>query len=83
MADAMHDDGGPAFPRPSGEAVDVEGNHFFPEAQSGMSLRDWFAGQAAIGYLAIHADGLPIPSADEVSKYAYRVADAMLAARGA
>ena len=43
--------------------------------QSGMSLRDWFAGQA-IGHLtAIHS------SPSFIAKVAYDVADAMLAAR--
>ena len=42
------DDGGPAFPRPSGpgqENVDTT-------AQHGMSLRAWLAGQALTGMLA-------------------------------
>ena len=35
------DDGGPAFPRPRSE-----GNLEVYDAQQGLSLRDWFAGQA-------------------------------------
>ena len=34
-------DGGAAFPRPTGGS-----NAFENKAQKGMSLRDWFAGQA-------------------------------------
>lgn len=42
----------------------------------GMSLRDWFAGQAAAGLASIEdASNL------KVAEWAYEVADAMLAAR--
>ena len=75
------DDGGPAFP-----------SHFVAQHMSGMSLRDWFAGQVANGILA--AD--PLPDCDEhphVSKAdvkldrkifagnCYGMADAMLVER--
>lgn len=89
------DDGGPAFP--------VPGN---PATMPGMSLRDWFAGQA-MASLVQHqhvTENLPPENADEVAQakrycftnssffmgcgdlkelaeQAYRVADAMLAAR--
>lgn len=46
------DDGGPAFPRPFSGAdatVDFSG---FDNAQSGMSLLDYFAGQALVGHIA-------------------------------
>lgn len=46
----------------------------------GMSLRDWFAGQAA-GGLCAHPHGPP--SWDNIARDAYTVADAMLAARDA
>jgi hypothetical protein len=60
-------DGGPAFP---------VGSETHPVDQ-GMSLRDYFAGQALIGMLA--AKGIYY---DEVAvKNAYRYADAMLAER--
>lgn len=72
-------DGGPAF---------AYGNHEQGGA-SGMSLRDWFAGQALAGMMAMPSDpysgnfhnncGEPFTGAAE---YAYRMADAMLAARG-
>ena len=68
-----HDDGGPAFtaafptysPNPAGQ---------------GMSLRDWFAGQAlAICYARFtpYAD----PDPEDLATQAYFIADAMLAAR--
>ncbi len=47
-------------------------------ASSGMTLRDWFAGQALAGLVA-----LPRPDSSVTSDtlLAYRLADAMLAAR--
>lgn len=68
-------DGGPAFP---GQRLGPDG---MPEceAASGMSLRDWFAGQALAG---INAN----PTWDENgwedrARAAYEAADAMLKAR--
>jgi len=46
--------------------------------QDGMSLRDWFAGQAVVGLLAQTDKALP---ADTFAQNAYTVADAMLEAR--
>jgi hypothetical protein len=60
-------DGGPAFPR-----SDELGLH---RAIPGMSLRDWFAGMAMQGMLA---DGI---AHDGAPRFAYRLADAMLAER--
>lgn len=58
-------DGGPAFPSLA---------HM--SCPQGMSLRDWFAGQAAAGLASIEdASNL------KVAEWAYEVADAMLAAR--
>lgn len=74
-------DGGPAFP--ATEMHEYFGDH----AYTGMSLRDWFAGQALVSVAAsiIEAgmdDGAP---AQEVAKIivsvSFGVADAMLAAR--
>lgn len=65
-------EGGPAFP------TDGEYRGYV----SGMSLRDWFAGQALSGYLAAHADPeVYLPSAVKAATWAYQYADAMLAAR--
>ena len=46
--------------------------------EDGMTLRDYFAGQALIGYLA---DGV-ISEPQYCATFAYRMADAMLEARG-
>jgi hypothetical protein len=43
----------------------------------GMSLRDWFAGQAIAGMMSKE----PWPGAENCAKAAYHVADAMLEAR--
>ena len=67
-------DGGPAFPGPAQHEVS-RGLH------EGMSLRDWFAGQALAGMLA---DPNVSARGDMVHVLAtdlYRVADAMLKAR--
>jgi hypothetical protein len=62
-------DGGPAFPH---------AHEDYP-FQHGMSLRDWFAGQAICGI--IHS-GYPLDSTGfPPAKYAYKLADAMLAER--
>lgn len=44
----------------------------------GMSLRDWFAGQALTGWVS---DGLPREPDRVVAQVCYEIADAMLAAR--
>lgn len=69
-------DGGPAFPVPDGEAANL-GYH-------GASLREWFAGQALAGVWAgRESDFVQIaaPTATDVAKSAYAIADAMLAQR--
>lgn len=67
--------GGLAFP---GNFMAIDGSY-----DTGMSLRDWFAGQALAATLpeAIHfncPEASPMPSA---ARMAYELADAMLAAR--
>ncbi len=68
-------DGGEAFPLylPLGEG----------DIRLGMSLRDWFAGQALNGYLASwETNNAPdFYETDHVAKTAYTYADAMLKAR--
>ena len=59
------DDGGPAFPVPSGWV------------SKGMSLRDWFAGQALAGLLADTNYG----SRTDLVRQSFEYADAMIAAR--
>ena len=43
-------DGGPAFPVP--EAYHADSVELYQSADTGMTLRDWFAGQALVGILA-------------------------------
>ena len=69
----MKPDGGPAFPYQPGDwAVD----------NTGMTLRDYFAGQALIGILH-DEDGLgsPLFQFHLRAEAAYKMADAMLAER--
>jgi len=79
----MKGDGGPAFPQTheswggNGEASPV------PE---GMTLRDWFAGQALAGFSLYTAQkGYPIQPGDPDNRWAaeaaYALADAMLSER--
>ena len=69
-------DGGPAFPQPN----QAHPGNPQPDNGPGMSLRDWFAGQALVGYLADtkHPDNAT-PSI--VAQWCYANADAMLKAR--
>ena len=83
---ATINDGGPAFPQPIATAQD--GAMYCSIEKSadlgGMSLRDWFAGQALAGWLASFGDDAqhPIDKTGEViATQAYKTADAMLAAR--
>ena len=52
-------------------------------AQFGMTLRDYFAGQAMTGILSCFRGIDGVDSGKDRAKYAYEVADAMLAAREA
>jgi hypothetical protein len=79
-------DGGAAFPRPASiDTTDgslLDGDEMI-DPQPGMSLRDWFAGQALAGHLAFTFEGLDEQSTpEEAAATAYRMADAMLVARG-
>lgn len=65
------DDGGPAFPEPGLSGL-PNGEWIYRRA--GMSLRDWFAGQAL---------SQTIGSEEHRADHAYRIADAMIAARAA
>lgn len=87
------EDGGPAFPQLDVTACERDGHGDlidpFTSAAGGMSLRDWFAGQALAGMLAMpeHENGNFHNNCGEAfigpARYAYRMADAMLAARKA
>lgn len=80
-------DGGPAFPRTAGPK-DGYGNPTNP-SQSGMSLRDWFAGQALMGQNASPELMVVVTAGDikdgsafqRQAKAAYAQADAMIAER--
>ncbi|UQN68043.1 hypothetical protein L0Z11_10030 [Burkholderia multivorans] len=80
-------DGGPAFPtglkatRIEMAGGRYEGTHVaeYAAAAPGMTLRDYFAGQALV---ATYLNGFAGPSNDERALMAYRMADAMLRARG-
>lgn len=74
----------PAFPRSITE-VHRDGNVLYTAAADGMSLRDYFAGQAVAGSLC---EFTHIPSsergqrqAQKIAAQSYAIADAMLAAR--
>lgn len=73
-----HENGGPAFPF----TVELEGGA--TGYHRGMSLRDWFAGQAAAAVInGLIAQGISTSPDDApgVASAAYDLADAMLEAR--
>jgi len=76
-------DGGPAFPVTADVLTDFSistGNR----RMTGMSLRDWFAGQAAAG-ISEHDAGPKAREGETVAqahaRWSYQIADAMLAER--
>lgn len=84
MSDTV-DNGGPAFPVPPDQLFEIGDRSQWLSANPGMSLRDWFAGQALQGWLASYPESgfHPVKSGnlDEVASEAYAMADAMLRAR--
>ena len=68
-------DGGPAFPHAQ-RLWDNDAQSWAVHSVGGMTLRDWFAGQA-LPRATIGAGG----SAPAIAARAYFIADAMLAAR--
>ena len=78
------DDGGPAFPR-----TVQRWNDSLDHSVQGMSLRDWFAGQALPAVIAATSAGQHMPATRDsdthiafaITRDAYFIADAMLAAR--
>lgn len=68
-------DGGPAFPRT--QFTTAEGDRIGPD---GMSLRDWFAGQA-LASPALFMDGGGRFPPEKTARLAYQTADAMLQQR--
>jgi hypothetical protein len=79
-----HDDGGPAFPGGLFRTVQRVGEEprDIPAGPQGMSLRDWFAGQALVGLLSSDREEEQISFSGYVFM-AYDIADEMLAARKA
>ena len=70
-------DGGPAFPHLDLYAG-AGNSQPTPTQYNGMSLRDWFAGQALAGMIACpNTNG----GGKDFAVYAYKYADAMLAER--
>lgn len=83
--------GGPAFPTGDMVESDQKGMlHGYPISSAGMTLRDYFAGQALAGLFSyIDSETLHRVAASQqvsghviVCRMAYDYADAMLAARG-
>lgn len=80
-------DGGPAFPRLS--VTRYTGGDIFSVEGTGMSIRDWFAGEAMKGFIANseisrnwNSDALE-RAMETTAEAAYKQADAMLKAREA
>lgn len=77
----MKNDGGPAFPLPEGKTWPGQDTH-------GMSLRDYFAGEA-VTHAAVYIQGWENDTvqphlgvcAKNIARVAYAIADAMLAER--
>jgi hypothetical protein len=80
MSGSTHNDGGPAFP------MAFEPHSETQQHDHGMTLRDYFAGQA-LAAIPLRDDGKRAPHEDRkqeamwVATAAYRYADAMLKAR--
>jgi hypothetical protein len=82
------DDGGPAFPRgtkletPTCSGIEERRRvNALNEQTDGMTLRDWFAGQALSGIMAHPVQHPDDASASGVASLCYDLADAMIAAR--
>jgi hypothetical protein len=79
-------DGGPAFPVPvpfdpmHGVSADC-GNYLIGSGLGGMSLRDWFAGQALVGIGSADVRSESRPDYSLWAHNAYRLADAMIKKR--
>ena len=76
MAEKIND-GGPAFPVYDHHA---DGQQFL--AETGLALRDYFAAKAMQAYFTDPNAGFGSDGVEAGSQAAYRIADAMLKARG-
>lgn len=74
-------DGGPAFPGPRFEVGARPGSIRETWPAQGMSLRDWFAGQVLAGMCGGGWRPDDNEARETLARDAYKVADAMLAAR--
>jgi hypothetical protein len=78
---SSYSDGGPAFPCP----VEFDpNNQLVSHGSFGMTLRDWFAGQALAGVESSYDPSGDWPGplwCDEAAAHCYEIADAMLKAR--
>jgi hypothetical protein len=74
MSTPQINDGGPAFPT-EWNPLKIKNPELSSKECRGMSLRDWFAGQALANEYTQSND----PA--KIAEWAYRVADAMLKAR--
>ena len=73
-------DGGPAFPFTERNADGwLRESYYY--GHEGMTLRDWFAGQALMGLMASRNPTSPRFHPSDDAQYVHAVADAMLAAR--
>ena len=70
--------GGPAFPNEQ-RLWDKHDGCWVVRSVGGMTLRDYFAGQALSGWLASFTDATP--ERKRIGVFCYQMADAMLAAR--
>ena len=70
------ENGGPAFPIP-GKSYSYPEGRFEDDPHCGMTLRDYFAAKVIQGLMAASVKSSP----DGFAEAAYKVADAMLAAR--
>lgn len=81
----MKDNGGPAFPcevMTGGIVTDASGiNRYATEPMPGMTLRDYFAAKAMQGLLAQSCGVAMLSDPKADAKYAYDMADAMIAER--
>jgi hypothetical protein len=72
------ENGGPAFPCSASETATIPSSN----GQTGMDLRDWFAGQALAGLaLAMCIAKAELLAPEQTSVIAYQLADQMLKAR--
>ena len=77
--------GGPAFPRTPGSAGNDVGSETWLRdrglVEDGMSLRDYFAGQALVGIITAAAPARSGYDCGNDARIAYEYADAMIAER--